>query len=480
MRCGVNTSDMRESDPSDLREPGRTEVPEPRSSGLREPDAGGGPEAGHTSGPHAGDTHAVAAQTGDTGAAATVVDKTTAGRPLPDMLLTPQPRPAATSRVPANPVTLYDVARLAGVSTATVSRVVHGLDRVADRTRARVREVIDQLGYVPDGAAQSLSRRQKNVIGLVGVERLAPHQYDIESMSLLFYDEILRGVEQRIRYYNWSLLITYLREESSDDLRRLQALSGKVDGLLIGEGIVPSDELARLAERLPVVVVAGDPAERSADVVTADNRAGSAALVTHLVEVHGRRRLFHVDGPPSAPDAMERRIGLTEIVQDHPGVEIVGSHSGRFSVQSGEEAGERLLADRAALPDAVVCANDQMAIGVLQSLARGGVRVPEDLSVTGFDDIFPGSLFEPALTTVHQPMRLLGERACARLLDRIAQPDLPTQVELLPTDLVLRKSCGCPPDNAARTMATQPLASGRAPVPAGVRGRRHSVPAAES
>ena len=133
-------------------------------------------------------------------------------------------------------VTLYDVARLAGVSTATVSRVVHGQDRVRDSTRARVLEVIEQLGYVPDGAAQSLSRRRKNVIGLVCVERQSPRQqYDIESMSLLFYDEILRGVEARIRHHKWSLLITYLQEASDPDLPRLLSLSGQVDGLLIGE-----------------------------------------------------------------------------------------------------------------------------------------------------------------------------------------------------------------------------------------------------
>ena len=113
------------------------------------------------------------------------------------------PLPAAESDQGAgNAVTLYDVARLAGVSTATVSRVVHGQDRVRDSTRARVQDVIKQLGYVPDGAAQSLSRRRKDVIGLVCVERLAPQQYDIESMSLLFYDEILRGVEARIRTTN--------------------------------------------------------------------------------------------------------------------------------------------------------------------------------------------------------------------------------------------------------------------------------------
>jgi LacI family transcriptional regulator len=357
--------------------------------------------------------------------------------------------------------TLYDVARLAGVSTATVSRVLHGQDRVRDSTRARVLEVIQQLGYVPDGAAQSLSRRRKYIIGLVCVERLAPQQYDIESMSLLFYDEILRGVEQRIRDLNWSLLITYLRESNGADVGRLSTLSGKVDGLLVGEGIVPPDELARLAERIPVVAVSGDPAERAADVVTADNRAGSAALVSHLVEVHHRRRLFHVDGPVTAPDAKERRLGLGQVLEAHPGTALVGSYSGRFSVQSGVEAGELLLARRGDLPDAVVCANDQMAIGVLQAFARGGVRVPDDLAVTGFDDIFPGSLSDPSLTTVHQPMRLLGERACARLLERIAAPDLPPQVELLPTSLVLRRSCGCPPETPGR-------------------GRRHSSPTTTS
>jgi len=107
----------------------------------------------------------------------------------------------------------------------------------------------------------------------------------------------------------------------------------------------------------------------------------------------------------------------------------------------------------------VVCANDQSAIGVLQAFARGGVRVPEDVAVVGFDDIFPGSLFKPALTTVHQPMRLLGERACARLLDRISDPSLQPSVELLPTELVIRSSCGCPPGTEIRRRVATPLAA---------------------
>ena len=173
------------------------------------------------------------------------------------------------------------------------------------------------------------------------------------------------------------------------------------------------------------MIIAGSPGERAVDVVTADNRSGSIALVTHLVEDHRRRRLYHVEGPPTAPDAEERSLALAQVLDSHPGCQLVGTFHGSFSVQSGEEAGEMLLAMPAeARPDAVVCANDQMAIGVLQALARGGVRVPEDMAVVGFDDIFPGSLFRPSLTTVHQPMRLLGERACARLLDRISDPSL--------------------------------------------------------
>jgi LacI family transcriptional regulator len=381
---------------------------------------------------------------------------------------TEQPPPpaddgAGEDRDKGSPVTLYDVARLAKVSIATVSRVVHGQDLVRDSTRARVLEVIEQLGYVPDGAAQSLSRRRKDVIGLVCVETRAKKQYDVESMALLFYDEVLRGVDSLIRTEHKSVLITYV-QDVDPDLPRLLSLSGKVDGLLFGEGAVPSSFIARLARRLPIVIIAGSPGERAADVVAADNRAGSAALVTHLVEDHGRRRLYQVKGPPTAPDAEERSLALAQVIDSHPGCQLVGTFHGSFGVQSGEEAGETLLELPAdARPDAVVCANDQSAIGVLQAFARGGVRVPEDVAVVGFDDIFPASLFKPALTTVHQPMRLLGERACARLLDRISDPSLQPTVELLPTELVIRSSCGCPPGTEIRRTvagrATEPAAT---------------------
>lgn len=349
---------------------------------------------------------------------------------------------------------------MANVSTATVSRVVHGQDRVRESTRQRVLEVIERLGYVPDGAAQSLSRRRKNVIGVVCIEHvgLAPNQYHIETMGLLFYDEVLRGVESRIRHKSWSVLFTYLQEDNDLDLSRLLALTGKVDGLLIGEGLVPSSVLAHLTKRLPVVIVAGDPAERAVDVVTADNRSGSVAVVTHLIVDHGKRRFFHIDGPPTAPDAKERRLALDDVLRAHPQSRLIGAYNGTFSVQSGEDAATRLLAAHTAdLPDAVICANDQTAIGVLQAFAVAGVRVPQDVAVVGFDDIFVGGIFEPTLTTVHQPMRALGEQGCDRLLERIAKPDLPPIVRLLPTELVLRRSCGCPPGTATR-LPVQPVA----------------------
>jgi LacI family transcriptional regulator len=372
-------------------------------------------------------------------------------------------------------VTLYDVAKHAGVSIATVSRVLHGQDRVRESTRARVRAAIEELGYVPDGAAQSLARSRKDVIGLVCVEREKPHHSNIESMSLLFYDEVMRGVESRVRERHGSLLITYLREdetlaapvtEDEPVLPRLLTLSGKVDGLLIGEGVVPPPVVAGLARRLPVVVVAGDTDQRSVDVVAADNWSGAHAVVAHLVAEHGRRRLFHVDGPGSAPDAKVRRLAMQAIIDANPGTVLTGTYSGRFSVGSGEDAATRLLDDASAgpsangsLPDAIICANDQMAIGVLRALAARGVCVPRDVAVVGFDDIFPASLGDPPLTTVRQPIRELGERACERLYERIAEPSLRPKVELLPIELVLRSSCGCPPGTAARRPVTplQPL-----------------------
>jgi LacI family transcriptional regulator len=349
--------------------------------------------------------------------------------------------------------TLYDVARLAGVSTATVSRVLHGQDRVRESTRARVLGAIEELGYVPDSAAQSLSRRRKDVIGLVCIERPWKAS-ELEDGSMLYYDKILRGVEARIRDEDLSLLITFLREDTAQVVRRLEALSGKVAGMLLGEDIFPRDVLERLASRIPLGVIAGPPTGTGVDTVTSDNRSGSAALTRHLIDVHGYRRLYVVDGPRNSPDSHQRRLGVEQVRRSRPDCELVGSYRGSYSAESGVAAAEQLLdTSRPALPEAIIAMNDQMAIGILRSLTRAGVKVPHDVALVGFDDIFPSSLTDPPLTTVNQPMRLLGEHACTRLIDRIADPDLPPQVEVLPTELIIRESCGCPPGTSVRQPA---------------------------
>jgi len=337
------------------------------------------------------------------------------------------------------------VAREAGVSTATVSRVVHGQDRVRPSTRQRVLEVIEALGYVPDSAAQSMVRKRKEVIALVFIESRSPDT-DVEQEGLLFIEEVLRGVESTLSQVGWSVLISILRSADRPDAYQwLQRISAKVDGMLISEGIIPSERLARLAARIPVTLVAGSPDEPHADVVDADNRAGTMALVRHMVERHGRTRLFYIAGPREAPDARERRSVFTEALAGYQGVRLAGCFEGRFAAISGQLAVREILAaPRRELPDAIVCGNDQMAIGAMRELHTAGIRVPADVAVAGFDDMHLGALIAPPLTTVHQPMRLLGERACSCLLDRIADPARPRRVERLPTRLVVRESCGCP------------------------------------
>jgi LacI family transcriptional regulator len=340
------------------------------------------------------------------------------------------------------------------VSTATVSRVVHGQDRVRPATRQRVLEVIEALGYVPDRAAQSMGRRSKETIGLVAIEARSPDT-DVEHEGLLFIEEVLRGVEATLSPLGWPVLISVRRVaehgavDDKDAYQWLQRMSAKVDGLLISEGVGSAEHLAKLAARIPVVLVAGSPDAPHADVVGADNRTGTRALVSHLIERHGRSRLWYVSGPSEAPDARERRAVFEETLAEHQGVRLAGCYEGRFAALSGQLAVREILAaPRRELPDAIVCANDQMAIGAIRELRAAGIRVPADISVTGFDDVYLGAMLNPPLTTVHQPMRLLGERACSMVLERIAEPGLPRRVERLPTRLVVRESCGCEPADA--------------------------------
>ena len=164
------------------------------------------------------------------------------------------------------------------MSTATVSRVMHGQDSVSPATRQRVLEVIEAMGYVPDSAAQSMVRRSKEVIGLVAIEARSPDT-EVEQEGLLFIEEVLRGVESALSPLGWPVLISVRRTaDHGDAYQWLQRMSAKVDGLLIAEGIEPAEQLAKLASRIPVVLVAGSPDVSYADVVDADYAAFVAAI----------------------------------------------------------------------------------------------------------------------------------------------------------------------------------------------------------
>ena len=358
--------------------------------------------------------------------------------------------------------TVYDVADLAGVSTATVSRVIHGSPLVHPDTQQRVRAAIDELGFVPDGSAQGLSRRRKDIIGLAALER-GTDEIDIEEAGQLFVDEVVHAVESVLRGTECSLLLTFGRSGEQFQ-RRVWSLSGKVDGLLVAEEIMPAGRLRALARRIPVVVIAGQRDERELDVVAVDNAAGIRALAAHLTGAHGYRRLCFVAGPADSPDAQGRLAAFLAAIAQHPGSRVDPVLNGDFSEASGSAAARRLLAG-GPLPDVVACANDQMAIGVLREFQQAGVGVPGDVAVTGFDDIYASRIVAPTLTTVSQPLGELGRRAAERLRARIDNRALSPRAEILPTHLVVRASCGCPAPSARRSAPTPPDGGRRLPNP---------------
>jgi LacI family transcriptional regulator len=274
----------------------------------------------------------------------------------------------------------------------------------------------------------------------VGLER-GTDEIDIERSSLLFVDHIVHAAEAVLRGTEYSLLLTFgSRGELFE--KRVRSLAGQVDGLIVAEEVLDNGELRALAAQIPVVVIAGRRDQAGLDVFLGDNAGGMTAVTRHLIEQHGYQRLCYLAGPRDAPDAAERRLAFEQAVAASPGSGIAQVIHGDFSEDSGVAAARTLLSLKS-LPQAVVCANDQMAIGALRELQQAGVRIPADVAVTGFDDVYPSRVMDPPLTTVSQPFNDLGGRATGRLLARIDDPALTPATEMLPTQLVIRASCGC-------------------------------------
>jgi LacI family transcriptional regulator len=369
--------------------------------------------------------------------------------------------------------TIYDVARVAGLSIASVSRVLNGQRNPRPETRERVLRAVAELGFVPDGAARALSARLKEVVGVV-VRRPRwsdTNMFADEDENLQFPDMINRGMEIVAQQHGFDLLIRSVDLDEPDAARRILALARKSDGLILHDRILSADELERLSRQIPVVTLAGEPTPTTANV-HGDNAAGMRALARHLIVDHGYRTLGYVAGHDGSPDSLTRGQALAEEAAA-AGVALVTGEEWRGSYQAagGSRAIDRLLAAGVPMPQAIVCANDQSAIGVLHALAQHGISVPGEVAVTGFDDMPVARHLRPQLTSVRQSIQDLGATAFETVYSMIgrgpgAEDSARGRDIALPTRLVLRQSCGCQPPAAV---------SGPAETPAGVPARRSAT-----
>jgi LacI family transcriptional regulator len=332
---------------------------------------------------------------------------------------------------------VYEVARHAGVSTATVSRVLAGYERVLPGTRDKVLIAVTELGYVPSGAARDLAARRTGALGLC-----FPDLDQDEGDAAYWYDEVIRGMERAARRGGYAMLIA--ASHRRDDSGLVLSIAGRCDGLVVLARTAPLEMIEHVATRIPVVLLAtgesGSRPDRAIDYLTVANETGASQVTEHLADMHGYRDICFIAGPPDSPDSASRLAGFRRATA---GLDQALVHHGDFTTAGGRRVAERILA-AGAVPRALVCANDQTAIGVMAALQQAGLSIPGDVAVTGFDGIRLGRHLRPSLTTVVQPMATLGDTAVAMLSDRIGGAQLPRRMVELPVRLELRGSCGCP------------------------------------
>jgi LacI family transcriptional regulator, galactose operon repressor len=341
---------------------------------------------------------------------------------------------SSTDRSP----TVHDVARRAGVSTATVSRALSDSTKLHPDTLERVLRAIDELGYLPNGAARGLTSRRTRVFALCFPD-LGDPDSDAGDDALLYTDGVVRGMERAARERGYAILIGAVQDPNAV-LPLAVSLASRADGIALLGQAAPASVIQRL-KRLPVVVVAGRSDDDHVDQVRVDNAGGITALVRHLIDEHGHRDLRYLGGPADSPDGAERLAAFRHAVAG-AGLAMAEPIVGDFTQHTGHLGADMLLA-AGKLPDAIVCANDQMAIGMMTRLRERGIRLPDEVAVVGFDGIDLGRHIQPALTTVRQPMQPIGAAAVTLLERRLHEPDVSTTHLRLPTRLEIRQSCGC-------------------------------------
>ena len=324
-------------------------------------------------------------------------------------------------------VTIWQVAREAGVSVATVSRALNNKGPVGEGTRRRVQEVAARLRYVPHGTARSLITRTTHTVGVL-----------LPDMHGEFFSELIRGIDVAARRRGYHLLVSGSHSDQAEMEAMLRTTRGRVDGLIVMSPELDVEAMAaNLPETLPVVLLNRTASGSRCDSICVDNYGGALAMTRHL-RAAGYRRIAFVRGPAGNHDAEERLRGYRHGLGTAAEILI----NGDFSEQAGYQAGRTILAMEPR-PDAVFAANDGMAIGVLAAVRDGGLDVPDELAIAGFDDIPIARYLSPALTTVHVSIDELGSRALQRLLRAIDSTGRPThRRETLPATLVVRESCG--------------------------------------
>lgn len=328
-------------------------------------------------------------------------------------------------------VTIKDVANYAGVSVATVSRVVNESGPVSAETRARVLEALEALRYVPDASARSLITSQTHTFGVL-----------LPDLHGEFFTEIIRGIDHATTMHGYHLLVSGSHSDPEEMKTMLRTMAGRVDGLLIMAPVVDTEVIADVVPSdTPVVVLNHATSAHGYDGIVIDNYNGAYAMVEHLI-ADGHQRIAFISGPEGNYDASERRRGYGAALRDHDihppaDFEVIGT----FRRESGRQAATELC-QRSPAPTAIFAANDSMAIGALSALLEAGLEVPGDIAVAGFDDIPLARYMTPSLSTVHVPIYEMGTRATDLLHEQVTQDRGTPHKEVLATTLRLRASCG--------------------------------------
>ncbi len=334
-------------------------------------------------------------------------------------------------------VTSHDVAKMAGVSRATVSYVLNNVKTVniSDKTSDLVRSAARDLGYVPDAAAQALVKRRTEIVGLV-----LSHAYHQHLASNVFLPQFIDGLMDIVQQHRLRLLIDTVAEQTEKDAYMNLARSKQIDGMIFFNPRLDDAEFQALVEDAMPSVVVGHVPNVDISCVDVDNAVGAYKGVKHLLELGHRRIGFIANAPDSFASAVERLQGYQEALKEYD-IELDGNLIGyaKFSSQSGYDAMNHLL-KTCKDATAFFIASDEVAFGAMAALRDADLSIPDDVSVVGFDDVPTAAYFNPPLTTIHIPPFEMGQNAGTLLIDLLAGRTVPGSEVILDTTLIKRNS----------------------------------------